>query len=288
MEKVLKENRAKYRGGGGLKLSLVANFLFVVLFCAIFIYKFDSISLKIKNLKQNFFLKKQTSERVLKTFNNDIYDDFLDGEFIVNQDARTVEFLFLGNSLTYCGVPDEEPDKTRRGLTSTKIENDYVHKLVSMYANKHEVNVKYSCVNIADFERGFKNSTFSKDKLENIHVKNPDIVVFQIGENVSYEDISGYGELFFSRYCELVECFKNSKRIVCIPFWPVKEKINIITDVAFSTDSRICDLSHLGSGIDSENFASSYKKYRQPGVGVHPGDTGMDRIAKNILCVLSE
>lgn len=258
------------------------------MFCAIFIYKFDSISLKIKNLKQNFFLKKQTSERVLKTFNNDIYDDFLDGEFIVNQDASTVEFLFLGNSLTYCGVPDEEPDKTRRGLTSTKIENDYVHKLVSMYANKHEVNVKYSCVNIADFERGFKNSVFSKDKLKNIHVKNPDIVVFQIGENVSYEDISGYGELFFKRYCELVECFKNSKRIVCIPFWPIKEKINIITDVAFSTDSRICDLSHLGSGIDSENFASSYKKYRQPGVGVHPGDIGMHRIAKNILCVLSE
>lgn len=252
------------------------------------IWKFDAVKLKLLTFSKNQKLKSQTSERVLKTFNNDIYDDFLDGEFIVNQYAKTVEFLFLGNSLTYCGVPDEEPDKTRRGLTSTKIENDYVHKLVSIYANKYEVNVKYSCVNIADFERGFKNSVFSKDKLKNIHVKNPDIVVFQIGENVSYEDISGYGELFFKRYCELIECFKNSKRIVCIPFWPIKEKINIITDVAFSTDSRICDLSHLGSGIDSENFASSYKKYRQPGVGVHPGDIGMHRIAKNILCVLSE
>lgn len=259
-----------------------------MLFLTIAIWKFDAVKLEIQTFYLKQKLKFQTSEKVLKTFNNDAYDDFLDGEFIVNQYARTVEFLFLGNSLTYCGVPDEEPDKTRRGLTSTKIENDYVHKLVSMYANKYEVNVKYSCVNIADFERGFKNSVFSKDKLKNIHVKNPDIVVFQIGENVSYEDISGYGELFFNRYCELVECFKNSKRIVCIPFWPIKEKINIITDVAFSTDSRICDLSHLGSGIDSENFASSYKKYRQPGVGVHPGDIGMHRIAKNILCVLSE
>lgn len=128
-------------------------------------------------------LKSQTSERVLKTFNNDVYDDFLDDEYIVNQDAKTVEFLFLGNSLIYTGVPDEEPDKTRRGLTSTKIENDYVHKLVSMYANKYEVNVKFSCVNIADFERGFRDSVFSKDKLKNIQVKNPDVVVFQIGEN---------------------------------------------------------------------------------------------------------
>ena len=65
-------------------------------------------------------LKSQTSERVLKTFNNDVYDDFLDDEYIVNQDAKTVEFLFLGNSLTYTGVPDEEPDKTKRGLTSTR------------------------------------------------------------------------------------------------------------------------------------------------------------------------
>lgn len=153
-----------------------------------------------------------------------------------------------------------------------------------MYANKYKVNVKFSCVNIADFERWFRNSAFSKGKLKKIQVKNPNVVVFQIGENVSYEDISVYGELYFKCYCELVE----SKRFVCIPFWPVKEKINIITDVAFSTGSRICDLSHLGSGIDSENFASSYKKYRQPGVGAYPGDTGMDRIAKNILCVLSE
>lgn len=200
--------------GGVLRLSLIANFLFLLLFLAIAIWKFDAVKLKLLTFSKNQKLKSQTSERVLKTFNNDIYDVFLDGEFIVNQYARTVEFLFLGNSLTYCGVPDEEPDKTRRGLTSTKIENDYVHKLVSMYANKHEVNVKYSCVNIADFERGFKNSVFSKNKLKNIHVKNPDIVVFQIGENVSYEDISGYGELFFKRYCELVECFKNSKRIL--------------------------------------------------------------------------
>lgn len=259
-----------------------------MLFSAIAIWKFDAVKLKIQTFYLKQKLKSQTSEKVLKTFNNDAYDDFLDDEYIVNQDAKTVEFLFLGNSLTYCGVPDEEPDKTKRGLTSTKIENDYVHKLVSMYANKYEVNVKFSCVNIADFERGFRDSVFSKDKLKNIQVKNPDVVVFQIGENVSYEDISVYGELFFTRYCELIEGFKDSKRIVCIPFWPVKEKINIITDVAFSTGSRLCDLSHLGSGIDSENFASSYKKYRQPGVGAHPGDTGMDRIAKNILCVLSE
>ncbi len=93
-----------------------------MLFSAIAVWKFDSLKQKIQTFSKNQNLQSQTSEKVLKTFNNDVYDDFLDDEYIVNPDAKTVEFLFLGNLLTYTGVPDEEPDKTRRGLSSTKIE----------------------------------------------------------------------------------------------------------------------------------------------------------------------
>lgn len=280
----------KNRRGGVLKLSLAVNCLFLLLFAAVAVWKFDSIKLRVQNFHRNFVLKKQTSEKVLKTFNNGIVD-VLNDTFVVDQNARTVEFLFLGNSLTYTGVPEEEPDKTRRGLTSTKIENDYVHHLVSMYAKKHNVNVKFSAVNIANFERGFTEKEFSNDlqeslSLQYVHTKNPDVVIFQIGENVSKEAISENGKLFFERYCNLVNAFGDSKRVVCLPFWPDKEKINIITDVGIATDSRICDLSHLGSGIDPDNFASSHKKYKQPGVGAHPGDVGMERIAKNIFSVL--
>lgn len=70
--------------GGVLKLSLIANFLFLLLFLTIAIWKFDAVKLKLLTFSKNQKLKSQTSERVLKTFNNDIYDNFLDGEFIVN------------------------------------------------------------------------------------------------------------------------------------------------------------------------------------------------------------
>lgn len=283
----------KNNWGGVLKLSLAANVVFLVLFSAIGIWKFDSIKQKILNVGRNASLKRETSETVLKTFNNDIDKDVLNDTFFISQSSETVEFLFLGNSLTYTGVPEEEPDKTKRGLTSTKIENDYVHRLVSMYAEKHKVNVKFSAVNIANFERGFAEKDFSKDaadslSLRHIHVENPDFVIFQIGENVRQEDISKYGALFFERYCALVDGFGDARKVVCLPFWPDKEKINAITEVALATGSAICDLSHLGSGVDFDNFASSYKKYKQPGVGTHPGDTGMDRIAKNIFSVLPQ
>lgn len=278
--------------GGVLKLSLVANVAFLALFLTVGIWKFDSIRRRILEAVNKASFKRQTSESVLKTFNNGI-EDVLNDTFIISQDAETVEFLFLGNSLTYTGVPEEEPDKTRRGLTSTKIENDYVHRLVSMYAEKHNVNVKFSAVNIANFERGFAEKDFSKDAADSLslryaHVEHPDFVIFQIGENVRQEDISKHGALFFERYCALADGFGEARKVVCLPFWPNKEKINAITEVALATDSMICDLSHLGSGLDSDNFASSHKKYRQPGVGAHPGDTGMDRIAKNIFSVLSD
>lgn len=278
--------------GGVLKLSLAANCLFLLLFAAVVVWKFDSIKRRFLDAGNKASMKYQTSDTVLKTFNNGI-DDVLNDTFVVDQNARTVEFLFLGNSLTYTGVPEEEPDKTRRGLTSTKIENDYVHRLVSMYAKKHAVNVKFSAVNIANFERGFTEKEFSNDlqdslSLQYVHTKNPDVVIFQIGENVTKKDISENGKLFFERYCNLVNAFENSKRLVCLPFWPNKEKINIITEVALATDTMICDLSHLGGGIDETNFASSYREYKKPGVGTHPGDVGMERIAKNIFSVLPE
>ncbi|WP_041610322.1 SGNH/GDSL hydrolase family protein [Treponema brennaborense] len=246
------------------------------------------IKSKIQNYHQKLVLKNEISESVLRTFNNDIFDDLVNNEFIINPAYETVEFLFLGNSLTYCGMPEEEPDKTRRGLAATKVENDYVHKLIFAYAAKYGVNIRFSVVNIADFERGFVQNPFNEKQLQKVQVKNPDIVIFQIGENVSRDDIIRNGKLFLERYSELVNYFKESRRVVCLPFWPDKEKINVITEVALTTGSIICDLSHLGSGIDSENFASSYKNYKQPGVGAHPGDVGMDRIAKNILSVINQ
>lgn len=280
-------------GGGVLRLSLVANAVFLALFLTVGIWKFDSIKRRILEAVNKASFKRQTSESVLKTFNNDVDKDVLNDTLIISQDAEIVEFLFLGNSLTYTGVPEEEPDKTRRGLTSTKIENDYVHRLVSMYAEKHNVNVKFSAVNIANFERGFAEKDFSEDaadslSLRHVHVEHPDFVIFQIGENVRKEDISKHGALFFERYCALVDGFGDARRVVCLPFWPDKAKINSITEVAVATGSIICDLSHLGSGVDPDNFASSHKKYKQLGVGAHPGDTGMERIAKNIFSVLPQ
>lgn len=99
--------------------------------------------------------------------------------------------------------------------------------------------------------------------------------------------MKNYGEELETKYAELVRKFPKAIKIVCLPFWPDKEKINRMTNIAVTNNCFLIDLSHLGSGIDELNFASSYKKYKQPGVGAHPGDYGMENIATNIYTVIN-
>ena len=231
-------------------------------------------------------IKNDASEHTLATFNREPYKSS-DGK-VANGYLATINILFLGNSLTITGVPEEESDKDHeRGLTSTRIENDYVHLLLQMISEKKKVNINYTVMNIADFERNFSRVLFDKSQLSNILVKKPDYVIFQIGENVSRKDITQNGSLFEQRYSDMIKVFSSATKIVCLPFWPDKDKIAHIKNVALANGTHLVDLSHLGSGMDPKNFASSFRKYSQSVVGSHPGDYGMKNIADNIFTVFN-
>lgn len=172
------------------------------------------------------------------------------------------------------------PCDTARGMMATSPKKDYVHQLILMIANNYKVNVKYSVVNIAEkFERDFNSKSISLNILNGAKVLHPDILIVQIGENVS-EKIIKNPEKFEKEYLRLLSNFPNSKRIITLPFWPSKQKQYAITEVAIKSNSYLVDISHLGAGTDSQNFASSQKKYKKPGVGSHPGDIGMKHIAE--------
>jgi hypothetical protein len=188
--------------------------------------------------------------------------------------------------LTYCGVAEEEPDKTKRGLTSTSVEKDYVHVLLKTISEEHNVNIKYSILNIAQFERTFTKHSFEMGKLALAENKQPDYLFVQIGENVAKDDIVD-AKKYEDEYTKLLALFPNSKRIITIPFWPDKIKEYATTTIAIRSNSYLVDISHLGDGTDPMNFSSSYKDYKMPGVGLHPGDYGMANIANSIYAVFN-
>lgn len=185
------------------------------------------------------------SDASLLAFNNEKFEVLNDSLIVAGCDS-SVSILFLGNSLTYCGVADEDPDKTKRGLTYTTIDKDYVHRLVQMISERDSASVRYSVTNIAEFERQFHLRPFPwDDKLSDAMVQRPDILIVQMGENASTD---------------------------------------AITEVALRTRSGIADLSHLGHrNSDPRNFAKYYRHYSNPGVGEHPSDYGFEQIAKMLL-----
>lgn len=264
-----------------LIFSLSLNIVFIIgLFGGVYHYR-SIIAEKVRKLTENDGSPK---EEALANFNN-VPLKAVNDSLMIGTDS-TITCLFLGNSLTYHAVIDEEPTKGERGLTSTSVDKDYVHVLVKTISENKRVSVKYSIVNIAQFERTFTKHSFSMGKLALAHNKQPDYLFVQIGENVRKDDIIDHKK-YEEEYIKLLALFPNAKRIITIPFWPDKEKEYATTSIAIKSKSYLVDLSHLGNGTDPMNFSSSYKKYKTPGVGAHPGDYGMANIANCIYAVFN-
>jgi len=262
-------------------VSLVLNALFIICFSG---FTFHYRGKIIEKTQKIMGMYKSPSEEDLSKFNNEPLEAVNDS-LMVGADS-TITCLFLGNSLTYHAVIDEEPAEGKRGLTATNIEKDYVHVLLKTISEEHKVNIKYSILNIAQFERTFTKYSFSMEKLALAENTHPDYLFVQIGENVAKDDIVNTKK-YEDEYIKLLALFPNSKKIITIPFWPDKVKEYATTAIAIKSNSYLVDISHLGDGTDPKNFSSSYKDYKKPGVGAHPGDYGMANIANSIYAVFN-
>jgi hypothetical protein len=202
-------------------------------------------------------------------------------QLINNNYDKNIRIAILGNSLIL--IPDWNGGA---GLTASDREHDYVHLLLNRVSIQKESNIEYLILNIADFERGFEQFDYSR--LETIKNFEAEIIIFQIGENVIMEALSTNEETFVENYINLIQYCNGKETIICLPFWPVREIINSITEVALRSESYLVDLSHLGSGIEPLNFARSEKKYDNAGVAAHPGDYGMNNIAKSLYITINK
>jgi hypothetical protein len=253
----------------------------MIVFCFGAYYKRASIVNYITKFYNALFLEKQIEEVGINfgEFISKKYQPEI--QFINNNNNKNIRIVILGNSLTL--IDDWNGGA---GLTASDREHDFVHVLLNKISNENNLNIEYMILNIADFERGFEK--FDYTRLEIVKNFEPDIIIFQIGENVVMAELNMKKEEFIENYIKLIEYCNGKDVIVCLPFWPVREKINVITEVALKSESYLVDLSHLGSGIEPLNFAKSEAKYDNPGVGMHPGDYGMSNIAKMLYITINK
>lgn len=260
-------------------MSVIFNILILISVILIGIWKKDY-------LIQRFFKSEKPSESTLAKFNNEeqLYDN---DELIVNSND-TIKILFLGNSITYTGVPIEDEDKTFRGLASTSKDKDYVHLVTKMLSEHYNCNIRFSCLNIASIERAFDKtielSDVDKYLSANINMTTPDILVLQMGENISRAAFTNSSDIIEKTMSHILQKYPSSRKIITLPYWKNLTAQNLFTDIAIKNKTRIVDLSHIGE--HRINSAHGQMNYSQKGVAEHPGDIGFEAIAKNIFTAI--
>ncbi len=260
-------------------ISITINICFFIVFSIGAYYMRDSII----NIIKPYFRSSSNLEKDIAVMNPEPYigkEEYIN----VTNSKKEITILVLGNSISLHGIVDGLW-KYESGMAASSKEKDYVHVLVEKISRIKQVGIKYTIVNIADFERNF--GSFDFDRLTSLKNQSPQYIIFQIGENVSSTEITEHSDLFKQKYISLVNSFGDATKIVCLPFWPDKNKQDAITEVGIQTKSFIVDLSHLGNGIDEQNLAKSENKYSHTGVAAHPGDYGMYNIAVNIFSVFN-
>lgn len=238
--------------------------------------------------------KKETivTNEQLKLMNNVSIPEFTDS--CNNKNGKKFKILIIGNSLSFHGIAKEIGWNQISGMAASSREKDYVHLLFKKIEKKlFDRNICIRISNFAAFERN--PASFEGQSIDALVNFKPDIIIFQLGENVRIGE-QDVPLMFEDKYIELINCFKKpiNPLIICTtPFFPSLQKNKVIEKVALLTNSYLVDLSHLPL-LESENYAKNERNYtgdktvwKVDGIGIHPGDVGMENIAQQLFIIIN-
>src|ERR1035437_2491134 len=106
-----------------------------------------------------------------------------------NQTGKPFKLLVIGNSLTRHGIAENIGWTHVSGMAATTMRNDFVHLL--FYKTENLLPKRKICLrmtNFADFERNY--TTFNFKAIDILAGYHPDVIVFQLGENVSFNQVN--------------------------------------------------------------------------------------------------
>ena len=203
------------------KTQLILTLLITLILSILFYYKREGIKLRIDKI-----IGKETidNNKVLKSMNNVPLPLFTD---IVNsKNNKKIKILIIGNSITIHGEAKDIGWNHVSGMAASKKNNDYVNLLFKkIETNFPEKSIHLRISNLSKFERDF--AFFDKNSIDSLINFKPDLIIFQLGENVELKSIND--ELLFERkYSDLIESFKikNNPLVICTStFIPSLKKI---------------------------------------------------------------
>lgn len=186
--------------------------------------------------------------------------------------------LILGNSITHHGPDPAIGWSGNWGMAASSKQNDFVHLLEAKIQGENKDAVVQD-ENIADsFERKFWE--FDQEQFKNYGKVKFDLIILKIGENVN--DSVALEKSFDQAVEKLIGSLDpDHKAKICVvsSFWPRKHVDSLLQVVAERNKWLFVSLSGI-YGSNSNNTAM--RSYQNKGVGMHPSDEGMRKIADRI------
>ena len=174
------------------------------------------------------------------------------------------------------------------GMAASSADKDYFNILKNKVYEAGYTNVKWFPITSSSFEKTLDKGPDYNYKTEfetyiapALNKNNPDVIIFQIGENVSNNSGDGYANTLtrLAEYC--VGINPDVEIIFCKPFWGGVGKNPGTMKAAIETGFVYADLSQFNN---DDNKAIGL--FENSAVANHPGDLGMSNIANEIYSQL--
>lgn len=193
-----------------------------------------------------------------------------------------VKVLFLGNSITLHSALASIGWSGNWGMAASAAEKDYVHLVAEGIRRETGREVDLRVRNIALLERDYRNVVLA-DLLKEDADYEPDYLIVAIGENVPNFANDDDAAAYRAAVANLLAFFHKGRQVKARTvvrgcFWPNAAKDKAMAEAAsdYAAEFVRCDIS-------GENGMMATGLFAHEGVAAHPGDRGMEEIARRIL-----
>lgn len=187
-----------------------------------------------------------------------------------------LKILFLGNSITRHAPAPELGWHGDWGMAASARHNDYVHRLIGML-NGAGIGCGYCIANLSEWERLCYMSLL-RSKYKSALEYPADIAVIRLGENARLSDrIEQFEESYAYLACELAA---KGMTVICTDlFWENTAFDGFIKKLAEENNYGFVEIHDLGN----DEAMKAVGRFENVGVAVHPGDRGMEQIARRLF-----
>lgn len=196
-----------------------------------------------------------------------------------NPNGKGVRVMFVGNSITLHGMRPKIGWHHCWGMAATLEEKDYVHCLMKYIQDK---DAAFCICQVSEWERQYQTGGKILEAFEQARRFEADIIIMRCVENCPKTEFKP--EIFKTELGKLLHYLDGSgsaKFILTTGFWRHPGD-DAIREIAREKAWPLVELGDLGE----DDRMKAIGLFEHEGVANHPGDLGMETIAKRIYDAL--